>query len=143
MDVCQSVFANFFVRVSVGEFDLDHPGDLATLLVAMARNKLIDHVRRLQSKKRDQRRIVDDNALAGVTDSVSTPSQIVANRDLLAEVHSRLTAEERQVAELRGAGLEWPEIASRLGGTPDGLRKKLMRAVDRVSQHLGLSEFSS
>src|SRR6478736_1392899 len=40
MDICQSVLASFFVRVAVGQYDLDHPGELLGLLVAMARNKL-------------------------------------------------------------------------------------------------------
>ena len=145
VDVCQSVFANFFVRISMGEYDLNHPGDLAALLVAMARNTLLDHVRRLQSQKRDQRRLaVDgDEELAGVKDSADGPAEIAANKDLLAEVRERMTAEEQQLADLRGAGLDWPEIAARLGATADALRKKFTRAIDRIAEQLGLSEFQS
>ncbi len=145
VDVCQSVFANFFVRVCLGEYDLNHPGDLAALLVAMARNKLLDHVRRLQSQKRDQRRMTADGelALACVKDLNDGPAEIAANKDLLAEVRQRMTTEELQLADLRGAGLEWPEIASQLGAAPDALRKKFTRAINRIAEQLGLSEFQS
>jgi len=144
-DVCQSVFANFFVRVSMGEYDLNHPGDLAALLIAMARNKLLDHVRRLQSRKRDQRRVTadGDEAMAALKDSAEGPAEIAANKDLLAEVRQRMTAEEQQLVDLRGAGLEWPEIAAQLGVAPDALRKKFTRAIDRIAHQLGLSEFQS
>ncbi|MEI8382352.1 MAG: sigma-70 family RNA polymerase sigma factor [Planctomycetota bacterium] len=141
-DVCQSVFANFFLRVSLGEYDLDHPEDLAALLIAMARNKLLDQVRRLQSQKRDQRRMVvdGDQAMQGVVDSGDTPSRVVADRDLMAEVRRRMSAEEQQLADLRAAGLDWNEIAQQLNGNADSLRKKLTRAVDRITQELGLSQ---
>jgi RNA polymerase sigma-70 factor (ECF subfamily) len=144
-DVCQSVFANFFVRVALGEYDLNHPGDLAALLIAMARNKLVDHVRRLQSLKRDQRRISagGDEALVDVTDPAAGPAEMAAHNDWLAEFRSRMTTDEQQLADLRGQGLEWAEIASRLEAEPDALRKKLTRAIDRIAQQLQLSEFQS
>src|SRR5689334_20958792 len=41
-DICQSVLANFFLRVSAGEFDLRQPEQLLHLLLAMARNKVHD-----------------------------------------------------------------------------------------------------
>lgn len=142
-DVCQSVFANFFLRVSLGEYDLNRPEDLAALLIAMARNRLLDHVRNLQSQKRDQRRMVadGDQAMQGVVDSCDSPSRIVADRDLMAEVRRRMTTEELQLADLRAAGLDWNEIAVKLKGNPDSLRKKLTRAVDRITTELGLSQF--
>lgn len=37
-------------------------------------------------------------------------------------------------------GLEWSEVATRLGGSPDGLRKRLARTVDLVVEQLGLDE---
>src|SRR4051812_32016338 len=44
MDVCQSVMADFFIRSTSGQFDLDDPGQLLNLLANMARNKLSDYV---------------------------------------------------------------------------------------------------
>ena len=35
---------------------------------------------------------------------------------------------------------DWAEIARQLGGTPDGRRMQLTRALDRVSGELGLED---
>jgi RNA polymerase sigma-70 factor (ECF subfamily) len=140
-DVCQSVLANFFIRVALGEFDLQRPEHLVDLLMVMARNKLRDKARRLQANRRDQRRVEGDgpnlDALPGAN---GDPERIVAARDLLAEVQRQLSDDERVLAEHRALGLEWPEIAERLGGRPDALRKKLTRALDRIADRLGLKE---
>jgi DNA-directed RNA polymerase specialized sigma24 family protein len=139
VDICQSVLANFFIRVRLGEFDLGRPEQMLHLLLVMARNKVQDRVRHLQAQKRDQRRQgqadVDLDALAGCA---AQPGSIVAWRDLLEVVRRLLTDEERQLADQRALGLDWPEIAARLGGQPDTLRKKLNRALDRVTASLGL-----
>ncbi len=139
VDICQSVLANFFVRVRLGEFDLGNPEQLLHLLLVMARNKLQDRARRQQAQKRDQRRQApagcDLDALPG---RGHEPPSIVAWRDLLEVVRTALTDEERQLADQRALGLDWPEIAARLGGEPSTLRKKLSRALDRVTAHLGL-----
>jgi RNA polymerase sigma-70 factor (ECF subfamily) len=140
VDVCQSVLANFFVRARLGEFELARPEQLLRLLLVMARNKLQDRARRQRAQKRDQRRLEaqadgDLDALAG---NAPDPGRVVAWRDLLQEVRKLLTDEERRLADHRAEGLEWPEIAARVGGQPDALRKKLNRALDRVTARLGL-----
>jgi RNA polymerase sigma factor (sigma-70 family) len=140
MDVCQSVLANFFVRARLGEFDLTQPDQLLRLLLVMARNKLQDRARRQNAQKRDQRRLDaqadgDLDALAGAEPE---PGRVVASRNLLEVVRSLLTDEERQLADRRADGMGWPEIAAQLGGQPDTLRKKLDRALDRVTARLGL-----
>ena len=66
----------------------------------------------------------------------------MAGRDLLRAVRRRLTEQEQRLAELRGEGCTWPEIASRLGGNPQARRRQLTRALDRVTRQLGLEEVS-
>ena len=65
--------------------------------------------------------------------------QIAAGRDLLEALRGRLTPEERELADRRGAGQEWAEIAAALGGTAAGRRVQLKRALDRVGPELGLA----
>ena len=140
-DVCQSVLANFFVRVALGEFELNRPEQLFDLLMVMARNKLRDKARRHQSQRRDQRRVEPvEPLLDALVGTNGDPARIVAARDLLSEVRQQLSDEERVLADHRALGLEWPEIAQRLGGRPDALRKKLTRALDRITDRLGLQE---
>jgi RNA polymerase sigma factor (sigma-70 family) len=139
-DVCQSVLAQFFVRVAAGEFDLDRPEQLLHLLVRMARNKVLDKARRQQADKRDQRRV--DLAPAARLDElpgkVPGPERIVANQDLLSAVRRLLSEDERHLADQRAQGREWRDLSDELGAQPDALRKKLSRGLDRVLAQLGL-----
>ncbi len=51
-DVCQSVLASFFVRASLGQYDLTDVAQLKQLLLGMARNKLAHAARRQLTRKR-------------------------------------------------------------------------------------------
>ena len=139
MDVCQSVLKSFFVRTAAGQFDLDEPGQLVRLLVTMTRNKLASEARRQHRQKRDTRRTSGtDDGLAGVASTDPSPSVALADRDLVEEVRRRLTDDERAMAELRGEGLGWEEIAGRVGGTAQARRVQFSRAVDRVARDMNL-----
>jgi DNA-directed RNA polymerase specialized sigma24 family protein len=109
------------------------------LLVGITRNKVMAQVRRQQAGKRDLRRAEPlDPAACPAADTGPSPSQVVAGQELLRLLRDRLTDEERQLSELRAQGLSWAEIARQLGGTADGRRIQLDRAVRRVSGGLGL-----
>jgi RNA polymerase sigma-70 factor (ECF subfamily) len=139
MDVCQSVLGSFFLRVAAGQYTLETQEDLLKLLATMARHKLAFQVRRQKAQKRDVGRDVTGGLS---TDQLAatepTPSRQAEVRDLLGEMNRRLTDEERQLVDLRNQGYEWEEIASRLAGSAEALRKKHARALDRVSKELGL-----
>jgi RNA polymerase sigma factor (sigma-70 family) len=140
MDICQSVLAVFFVRVAAGEYDLKEPEDLIKLLLTMTRNKLAEKMRYRHRLRRDGRRTVggvEELALAGLD---PTPSSVIAGKDLFEQARLRLSAEERQLVELRGRGLSWEEVASSLGGTAGARRNQLARALDRVAVELRLDE---
>jgi RNA polymerase sigma-70 factor (ECF subfamily) len=138
LDICQSVLGNFFVRATAGEFELETPEQLLKLLVTMARNRLSDHALRQQAACRDHRRtepVKEGEELAAPGPS---PSEIVAGRELLEAFRSKLSAEERHLADQRALGRPWAEIAQEVGGSPDALRVRLGRAVDRVARELRL-----
>jgi RNA polymerase sigma-70 factor (ECF subfamily) len=142
LDVCQSVFGSFFVRLSLGQYQLEKPEQLISLLVTMARNKLSDQARKQQAECRDHRRMeaggVETRSIASSADS---PSQVVAGKELLQEFRQRLTEEERHLADQRALGREWSDLASELGVGAEALRKRFGRAVNRVARELGLAEF--
>jgi RNA polymerase sigma-70 factor (ECF subfamily) len=142
MDICQSVLASFFLRTAAGEYDLEQPEQLLRLLVSMTRNKLASAARRHHRQRRDNRRVAAGGGeqLAGVADSAATPSSLIAGKELLERFRQGLSDEERRLAELRSEGLAWADIAAKLGGTPQGRRMQLARAVERVSRELGLEE---
>jgi RNA polymerase sigma-70 factor (ECF subfamily) len=140
MDICQSVFGSFFVHAALGEYDLATPEQLLGLLVTMSRKKVVDQSRRAGAARRDYRRIREGSADREKHWAASdpSPSRQVAGAELLEEFRRRLTDEERQIADRRAAGLNWPQVAAELGGSAEALRKQLSRAVERVSTELGL-----
>ena len=141
VDVCQSVLASFFVRLSAGQFDLDKPEDLIGLLVRMAQNKLVSRVRFHGRERRDVRReAADGDARLERLTAGSDPERVAAGRELLAAVRAELTDEELMIADHRGAGRSWGEVAEQMGGTPDARRKQFDRALDRVTIRLGIDE---
>jgi RNA polymerase sigma-70 factor (ECF subfamily) len=139
-DVCQSVFASFFVRAAAGQFELHAPEQLVKLLVTMARNKLASQVRREQAGRRDRRRTGVAPAGKEPADTGPSPSREASARELLQEVYRRLTPEERRLVELRNDGRDWAAIAAEMGGTAVLLRKRLSRALDRITRELGIDE---
>lgn len=141
MDVCQSVLCSFFVRAARGQYEVNTPEQVEKLLARMARNKLADQVDRQRAACRDNRR-VEDGGLEGrdFVAAVPTPSREAAARDALGKVRRLLTAEEMRLLELREAGHDWAEIAAQHGGTPEALRKKLTRALERIAERLGPEE---
>lgn len=141
MDVTQSVLASFFAGVAVGRFTPKHPQQLLGLLVTMARNKLLTQVRNQRRDRRDARRKESfDAAVHDVAGNIESPSQIVAQRELLGEFRKRLSDEERQLSDLRADGWAWTAIAAELGGTAEGRRKQLERAFARIVQELNLHD---
>ena len=140
-DICQSVLGSFFARVTAGQFDLNSPRQLLALLLSMARNKVAQQARRQQARRRDCRRGVHlDEKTMELVSPEPGPMRVIIGRDLHAAFLRRLSDEERQMARLRSEGFEWAAIAAEIGGTAQGRRKQLARAVDRVSRELGLIE---
>ena len=141
MDICQSVLASFFVRAAAGQYDLDQPEQLTALLMQMARHNLAHQVSKQTAQRRDIRRTDGGGLEAVATPMVQpSPSEHIAGRELFDAVRAKLRDEERRIADLRGDGNDWAAIAAELGGTPDALRMKLARALDRVTAELGLEE---
>jgi DNA-directed RNA polymerase specialized sigma24 family protein len=105
----------------------------------MARNKLASEARKQHRRKRDNRRVAGDEvAMEAAPAAEASPSRVAAGRDLLNAVRQRLTAEERVLAELRGQGHTWEEIAQRVGGNAQARRVQLARALDRVARDLDI-----
>jgi RNA polymerase sigma-70 factor (ECF subfamily) len=144
LDVTQSVLASFFAGVTAGRFAPHNPQQLLALLVTMARNKLLSKVRDQRRQRRDARRALSLNtALHDVPALSERPSQVVSNQELIGEFHKRLSVDERLLADLRADGQPWTAIAARLGGSAEGRRKQLERALARVARELHLDDDSA
>lgn len=140
-DIVQSVFASFFVRAALGQYELEKPEQVLSLLVSMSRKKLADYARKQAAARRDYRRTTPTKR--GKKEAVAEdcdPVHNVAAAELLEEFRKRLSPEERELAEMRAQGQDWGHIGQTRGESPEALRKKLERAVSRISQALGLDE---
>ena len=135
-DICQSVLASFFARLTLGQYDLDRPGQLVRLLETMARNKIATEARRLPTTV----------ALAAVRPDEEPaapgpgPVRLAVGHDLVRAFRDRMTDAERWLSDERGRGRPWAEIAAEAGEHPDAVRKRLARALDRISHTLGLGD---
>ena len=140
IDICQSVLAGFFVRTAAGQYDLQTPQELLSLLVTMARNRVIDCVRHSQAHRPVGFRDVSLAEQNGnqIPSSQPGPASVLVNRDLLEQVRNRLTSAEVRLMEQRAEGLNWNEIAAATDESPNTVRMRLTRALDRVAEELGL-----
>jgi RNA polymerase sigma-70 factor (ECF subfamily) len=150
MDICQSVLASFFVRTALGQFELETPEQLLKLLATMTRNKLVNQARALGAARRDFRRLearegargFDSSSGVGELEQLAgsgpTPSRVVSARELLEQARRRFLPEELALLERRQQGHGYAEIAAEHGATPEAVRKRLARAIDRVAQELEL-----
>lgn len=135
-DICQSVFANFFVRIALGQFDFSKPQHLLRLLAQMATNKVIDAHRREKSRRPNHGDFVEVFDAEG---KENTPSEIVAGGEMLSRINGLLSPQEQEVAKLRRSGKSWQEIALTLNQNVDALRKRLARAYERVAAELDIA----
>lgn len=135
LDVCQTVFGEFFNRLMEGGLQLDSPQQLQRLLFTMARNVLCKNVDRQHAARRDVRRLVDQNVddldLAGEDD---TPSQAAARNELLVAISAGLDREEAGLVDQWLAGRSWAQIGEAAGLHPDAARMRLQRLLKRVGR---------
>jgi RNA polymerase sigma-70 factor (ECF subfamily) len=143
LDVCQSVFARFFVHVTNGQYDLQNPRQLALLLRTMAQNKILDQFRKQATSRRGgATAVVDWPTLDWVADTAVAPTQAVENRELVDLLLARLSADDQLLVDRWMKGEDWQAIAAQAGGSSEAVRKRLTRAIDRAAQELGWEETS-
>ena len=130
VDICQSIWSSFFLRTAAGQYDLDSPNHLVKLLMSMAQHKLASQARSQHRQKRDVNRtnLISESIDCLMDQGQETPSAIVSGKELMAVMESKLSPEERRVAELRRAGLSWADVATQLGGTAQARRMQMTRA---------------
>lgn len=143
VDICQTILKSFFVRVAAGQFELEREEDLPRLLAGMVRNRVAEEVRKQGQQRRDYRMVTGGTPTLEtipLQGQQPTPSRVLAGKELLDQVWSRLSDTEQQMVEMREQGHTWEEIANKFGGTAQARRVQLTRALDRVALELGIEE---
>jgi DNA-directed RNA polymerase specialized sigma24 family protein len=132
-DICQSVFKSLFVGLKGGRFELNQPEQLYRLLAAMVRFKVATMARRLSVTLRE---VLDLDESDDRADSGPSPEKAVEDRDLLETIVKQFNGDELDLLVRRLDDQPWPVIAAAVGGTPQALRKRLARALERVRHDL-------
>ena len=137
MDICQSVLASFFLRAATGQYEINTPAQLIKLLAVMTRNKLQDRQRKQRAARRDRRREIPlDDVNEIVMAGESSPSKVAAAKELYQRALELMTDTERKLVLQWAAGASWGEIAKDEGKSPDAMRMRMRRCVDRVARQL-------
>lgn len=140
-DIRQEVLKSFFAHLE--DFDLGREDQVRHLLEQMARHKVENYNRRQHAECRDRER-----EERGVTPTVAdgragTPSEVVGKRELSRECWQRLSPAEQLLYQFREEGRTWEEIAQEMESSPEALRKRYERALERVRKELDSSEGQS
>lgn len=141
-DVCQTALIGFFARLTPAWPPVGSADQLTALVLAIARNKIRDEVRRHTADRRDHRRVRQsraDDPLANLVSTAPSPGAVVAGQELHALALALLSGEELALLEDRLGGADWEAIAADRGVPAGVLRQKLSRAVRRVRERLGHS----
>jgi RNA polymerase sigma-70 factor (ECF subfamily) len=129
-DVTQSVFRTFFSGVRREAYDVPEGGEIWSLLVALALNKVRNLVDRHTATKRDVRTTLAPDAdpaeIAEHDESAATFLRLV-----VAEQVETLPETSREIVRLRIEGYEVGEIVTRTG--------RSARTVERVLQQFRTS----
>jgi RNA polymerase sigma factor (sigma-70 family) len=132
-DICQSVLQSFFQHLRSGRYDLTRPVELEKLLKSMARLHIA-------SKARNAgvilRRALGDDWESEQAGSSFGPEKDVDDKDFLEAVLKHLSTDELEILVQKVDGKTWGEIAAGLGSSEDAVRKKLVRATQRVRDRI-------
>lgn len=141
VDVCQSVISSFLIRLSAGEYEIQTEEKLRSLLVAIANKKFLMLNRREAAAKRSRQSTQSlSQCFSEAVQQSSDPSEPLVYEELIREVDRRLTESEQELLRRRRQGESWASIAQSLQENEPQLRKRLSRAIQRVSIELGLDE---
>src|SRR5438270_6728614 len=111
-DVCQMIFASFFIRAAAGQYELDRPEQLLKLLATMARNKVVSLARKQRARPADQQRVEDSALHEKVLATEPGPSTVFVLGELRQEIDRRLSDEESRMVAMRKEGRAWSDIAA-------------------------------
>jgi RNA polymerase sigma factor (sigma-70 family) len=115
-EVAEEIAQETFLKASRARFDGER-AHVSTWLIAIARNALVDHVRRMS----------DLPALENPPDAIDPSPTADEELTYLPDL-SRYPKPQRQVLELLLQGYRFPEIAKKLRTTPAAVKNRVLRA---------------
>lgn len=136
-DIFQSVVSRLVFSLRDGNFEFESAKDVTSLLKVMVRARVAQHARHWSSKKRDIRR--NEAILSGVQyvqSRFAAADDARSDEDLAELALKMVPVRDRQILQWRDDGASWKEIAERLGGSAEAIRKAHGRALEEVRELL-------
>ncbi len=138
-DMVQSAFRSFFRRADEGEFDVENPERLWSLLTVITLRKCGHRIDYFRAARRDVRREAvaapsGEDSAAG-WDAIArepTPTEVVMLTDTVEELMRDLKARDRTILELALQGEPISQISKRIGYS----ERTVERALERVRKKL-------
>lgn len=106
----------------------------------MAGNKLLDNVRKQGTARRGGEGATVRQTIESIADSAPGPAHAIEVQDMVDVLRSHLIEQERHLLDQWLNGEDWPIIARRESASPEAVRKRFTRAVDRIARELGWEE---
>jgi RNA polymerase sigma-70 factor (ECF subfamily) len=131
-DDAEDVAAQIFLQ-AWRAFPPDDRGSPRSWLFTIAHNSVVNYYRR--QRTRGPSRPIDDDLSERIPDHADSPEAIVLRREAAATLHTTLdllSPEQRQVVELRLAGLRASEIATVIGRSEGAVKMIQFRAMGQL-----------
>jgi RNA polymerase sigma-70 factor (ECF subfamily) len=138
-DIFLSVFGRFMVWVKGSDRVPQTPGELAALLVTMAKHRIVTHAQKAGNRHEQG---ADSALWAVIAGREPPPDGVAVDRELAARLFAEVGPEDRQLLELRADGCSWQEVGDRLGLKADAARKRHERLVAELRERFRVSENS-
>lgn len=140
-DVCQSIARSFIEDHGTGKVAFESEGALVAYLKTVVRSKLAMLARHDGALKRGADALGSvggdlDGEPAACGEAACDGEVELRTREALALMHDRLSPDDQELTRLRLGGMEWAQIAQRLGREPAAVRKQWSRLVERVAAEL-------
>lgn len=136
-DVCQSIARSFVEDHRARAIKFGSDAELVAYLKTVVRTKLAMLARSDGALKRggeDRPVALDGTPEAAPADESPDPADALRASETLDDIGRRLADDEREIARLRLAGMNWDQIASRIGGDAQSVRKRWSRLMERLNR---------
>jgi RNA polymerase sigma-70 factor (ECF subfamily) len=137
MDFVQSVWGEFFPRLTRGDIDFDSPQRLAKFLALVAQGKVTNEFRRRFGKKMAiQKEFAVGSGLFYIPGRANdpTPSETVATGERIEGILHGRPEIHRKVLELRRQGFTFVEISAKLG-IDERTARRILHAIEQELKH--------
>ena len=135
-DVCQSIARSFVQDHRAQSIKFNSEGELVGYLKTVVRSKLATLARSDGATKRGGGATAlpyHDDSIGSEFTSPGEASATIRTTDAMQVVQNCLSEDDLEIARLRLGGLDWEQIAERMGQDSQALRKRWSRLVARLA----------